>query len=200
MSEIVGTNLTIQNPGLFQTKGSLSEKLLSGDAFVEAARATNSCDRFAYLRVGKSCGVCTSCLLRRIALRSAELEEAVDGPVFPDTRKYTVDVFNDEIDTWDQKSLGLYAMYVQANDLRHALSASANTFQAFEQMYPDLVSVTREASSFGMSVSELQLQAVKLYSQYLIEIQPLVQLVEQLHRVRKDEVVGRRRWDIAVAG
>ena len=79
IQKLAKQSFQIENLYLFETKGEMcrhkSVKNLS-----EAISKTFSCDGFPVHTAGKSqCGVCTSCLLRRLSIETAKLTSSDNG-------------------------------------------------------------------------------------------------------------------------
>jgi len=73
VSSIANTSLKIHTPFLFSTKAD-SLKEVEPKPLLEGIRYTFSCDRFPnYRERRRQCGICSSCVLRRLALEAAGL-------------------------------------------------------------------------------------------------------------------------------
>lgn len=161
-SHILNKPFVIENLGLLVTKGELVRRIMAGP-FAEAARETISCDLATYLLPGEACGKCTSCILRRIALVSANAEQAIDGKV-----NYQSDWF-DAGTSWVGKQLiHLMAMRHQVEQIRAAISG-ADAFADLDRAFPALFDVALSASELGMARSELQQRLVHLYQEHVRE-------------------------------
>lgn len=121
-SAVFDTPMYIKNPSMWKTKGQMCHELRA-NGFSDIAMQTISCDKFP--RQGKTknkeqCGLCTSCLLRRISLAAA-------GLVTPDQEfaHYEDDVYQ-VLPTPNnrEKLMPLGAMRVQADRLQSALNSS----------------------------------------------------------------------------
>lgn len=87
VSLVSGVAFTIRNACVLQTKAQMCSDSAIGSV-IDTIRATFSCDGFPLRRHGASqCGVCTSCLLRRMALFNAGLRDQ-------ESRDYRYDVYS----------------------------------------------------------------------------------------------------------
>jgi len=134
-SAVFDTPMYIKNPSMWKTKGQMCHKLHE-NGFSNIAMHTISCDKFP--RQGKTkdkeqCGLCTSCLLRRISLAAASL-------VMPDQEfaYYEDDVYQ-VLPTPNnrEKLIPLGAMRVQADRLRNARN-SGDGFKALVREFTEL--------------------------------------------------------------
>lgn len=160
---ITGQKFLIDNPYLFQTKGEMCRHEIvkkMGDTVKE----TFSCDGFPVRTAGKpQCGVCTSCLLRRLSLENAGLINIDEG------KNYLTDLSN----AFSQPSFN------QLNDLRvmewqyQAIDiclAEENPWQALIIKYPTLQTIVSElVINYGMKIEELQTKILSLYKRYCAE-------------------------------
>lgn len=98
LARFVNLTLDIQiayeHPRLWYTKGQTLRELAGLD-LAEDWNATRSCARDArhmsYCRTQIQCGVCAACLLRRMSIRSAGLEEALDSYMWKDLSAGSLD-------------------------------------------------------------------------------------------------------------
>lgn len=71
---LLGTSIVIEHPQLERTKGEVLRR--AKDFGIQGWEATSSCARDGRANLGgKACGVCSNCLLRRVALHAAECEQ-----------------------------------------------------------------------------------------------------------------------------
>jgi hypothetical protein len=164
----------IENTGLFVTKGGLARGLGSGP-FTTAARHTVSCDRTTYMGHGEACGTCTSCLLRRVALVAADLDEVVDGK----RGKYRTDWFHSSTVWSSENTVHLMAMRDQVERLRRATSDDAG-FAALDRAFPDLFDVVALAPALGLTEDEVERQLLRLYATYVREFDTFVAKVDRV--------------------
>lgn len=113
VSLVSGSAFTIRNGSVLQTKAQMCSDPAISPVF-DTIPATFSCDSFPLRRQGASqCGVCTSCLLRRLALFNAGLQDR-------DSRDYQHDVYSP--DALDERHLrGAFEMDWQVARLAAAL-------------------------------------------------------------------------------
>lgn len=125
--------LTIVNRSQYLTKAEMCATL--PDALHPTIRLTESCDTaFAYRGQGpRSCGRCTSCLLRRQALAAAGLSD-LDPP-----SQYRLDAFADP-SMMPEPPYELRAMLSQAARLHRALATDpSDPWHRLVREFPDLV-------------------------------------------------------------
>ena len=158
-SSVIGSHFEMSNPALWQTKGELCQSLLSLDR-LDVVGQTVSCDRYPRQVVNKPCGCCTSCLLRRLALRFSGYS---DGG-----KTYAFDPLS-EVARWHvHDTLPVFAMRHQAERLRRVLSGS-NPDHGLLYEFPTLQYVKAampQSNSGDISVDE---RLVRLYRAYLTE-------------------------------
>ncbi len=164
---------SIENTGLFATKGELARPLAG--PFTAAARHTVSCDRTTYIGHGEACGTCTSCLLRRVALVAAELDEVVDGKL----GKYRTDWFDSRTVWSSENTVHLMAMRDQVERLRGATSDDAG-FAALDRAFPDLFDIVALAPSLGLTEDEVERQLLRLYATYVRDFDAFVAKVDRV--------------------
>jgi 7-cyano-7-deazaguanine synthase in queuosine biosynthesis len=115
ISLLTGREFTIWNGAVFQTKAmTCADPALS--SVLDAVSLTFSCDAFPLRRKGPSqCGVCTSCLLLRLALLNADLQDR-------DTGGYRYDVYAPANLISNRHQRGAFEMHWQVARLDAALS------------------------------------------------------------------------------
>jgi 7-cyano-7-deazaguanine synthase in queuosine biosynthesis len=130
-SLVLDQDLTIVNRSQYLTKAEMCRSL--PDTLHPVISLTESCDTaFAYRGRG-SCGQCTSCLLRRQALASAELSH------LDPSSKYRLDAFDGSPITADAL-YNLRAMLSQAARMQRALgNDSPGAWTRLVHEFPDLV-------------------------------------------------------------
>jgi Queuosine biosynthesis protein QueC len=127
----------IRLPFLLETKAVLCNSIR--DAGVEHLIArTISCDGFPQ-RVERhpQCGLCTSCLLRRMSLHAAGLTDH-------DPRNYRVDVLHPDWSAPEEKLFPFRAMLYQA-ELLSAAVTSPSPWRALVTSFPELLEVAAAA-------------------------------------------------------
>lgn len=173
VSLVIDRPFTIENLGLFETKGALV-RCLNSEHGLAAARLTVSCDQATYMRRGDACGQCTSCILRRIALLSANLDLAVDGA----SVRYLTDWLGPTCQWDSSNAVHLYAMRSQAEQLRQAM-ARADKFEGLDRAFPDLFDVVGVASCIGLEETEMEHRLVRLYDMHVREFDAFVARIDR---------------------
>lgn len=161
-TSVIGRPITITNTGLFSTKGELAKGLLSGD-LLPIAHLTVSCDRFPYWSASRACGTCSSCLYRRIALR-------------------TIGVDDKEVDRYGERNIlapgavgmgldrvPLDAQRILVERLRMCL-VSPEPLTALRQEFAAVDDVLAVASSLGREESDLGHALVRLFGADMAEL------------------------------
>ena len=127
---LAGHEFTIRNGAVLQTKAMMcADPALR--SLLDAIPLTFSCDAFPLRRKGPSqCGVCTSCLLRRLALLNASLQHN-------DTEGYRYDVYAPANLLSDRHQRGALEMQWQVARLSAALSQD-NAWAGLVREFPGL--------------------------------------------------------------
>ena len=130
ISLLAGHEFTIRNGAVLQTKAMMcADPALR--SLLDAIPLTFSCDAFPLRRKGPSqCGVCTSCLLRRLALLNANLQHN-------DTEGYRYDVYAPANLLSDRHQRGALEMQWQVARLSAALSQD-NAWAGLVREFPGL--------------------------------------------------------------
>jgi 7-cyano-7-deazaguanine synthase in queuosine biosynthesis len=153
----------IKNLFLFQTKGEMCQHE-AVKTLAETIPLTFSCDGFPVREAQKpQCGVCTSCLLRRVSLETAEIME--------------VDMKNHY--GTDFSSLSSNPSFAQLNDLRamewqyqtlKSCLAEEESWHALVTEYPILQTIVSElATHENLQDEDIKNRILLLYSQYCAE-------------------------------
>lgn len=172
-SQVLDRPMTIQNLGLFSTKGELVRKL-DRDRFAAAAQQTVSCDRASYRRKGTACGKCTSCLLRRVALNAEGLDVFVDGQAI----RYETD-WCDPAALWENGNAGhLVAMRYQVEQIRLAIEREPS-FSRLEVTFPDLSDVVAQALYLELSKKDVERRLLRLYRTHVREFDAFVAKIDR---------------------
>jgi 7-cyano-7-deazaguanine synthase in queuosine biosynthesis len=126
--------LQIKNPCQFSTKAQMCQAL-GRLGFDNLVPITASCDGFPLrIREMPQCGLCTSCLLRRLALHAAGLEHV-------DPRKYYRDDVKNSLDVIDRRKLyPLWATLDHVDRLGTCL-ASEFPWEALTDTFPELLKI-----------------------------------------------------------
>ena len=158
MRDVLHPEFTIVNSAFWMTKGEMSQSLQTSQ--IEAAiRSTVSCDRFPWIASDRPCGACTSCILRRIALMRAGVNEHVG---------YGFDVLNANSDWSGSDTRPLYAFRIQAEVLRSAL-ASTNPMRQLQESFPEIVDIFAAAPYLRMSTQEIAKRVERLLCAHVEE-------------------------------
>lgn len=159
---LMGREFRIENPCVFKTKSEMcSEPIVR--AMATHIGSTFSCDGFPVQRSGNpQCGLCTSCILRRLALENSGLHKH-------DTDGYACDLYEMGQQIRPRRLKGLAAMDWQVERFRQALSANAG-WPALMSEFPEL----REACAAlvvltGSSNAVIQEQLENLYRRHCDE-------------------------------
>ncbi|MDQ6803898.1 MAG: 7-cyano-7-deazaguanine synthase [Actinomycetota bacterium] len=135
VSRVAEAPFSIVNPSFVRTKAEMCAQAPA--AFRDAVTRTVSCDTGLTHRASRVplCGTCTSCLLRRQAMRAAGLRDRDDA----EAPRYRVDVRQLD-EAGDERLQRLHYMLNQAAQFDRALSA-ADPRRALAQAFPDLRSI-----------------------------------------------------------
>jgi 7-cyano-7-deazaguanine synthase in queuosine biosynthesis len=155
--------LEIKNPCQFSTKAQMC-RVLKRPGLEELIPLTVSCDSFPLrIRGVPQCGLCTSCLLRRLALHAAGLEHA-------DPKRsyfYNVQQTLDAIDV--RKLYPLQAMLDHVDRLGTCL-ASDSPWETLTETFPELIEIQEEMVRHdGRTPQEIADLYVQMYQMYVKE-------------------------------
>jgi len=129
--------LQIKNPYQFSTKAQMCQALKRLD-LVYLIRHTASCNSFPLrIRGVPQCGLCTSCLLRRLALHAADFEHADPNRSYRYDVKHTLD----EID--EKKLYPLLATLDHVDRLGTCLVSDA-PWETLTETFPELLEIQEE--------------------------------------------------------
>jgi len=131
IKDVFDYSLHFHNPFMFETKGMMCKRLTADWLRKPIARSV-SCDEFPQ-RVPDhaQCGICPSCILRRVSLRHAGL---VDADVLS---RYRFDVTDPTRPLDQQRLYKLYVMLDQVDRFRTCLRGSA--WEELTVAFPDLM-------------------------------------------------------------
>ncbi len=158
-----GQQFSIRNPFLFSTKGQMCASP-AFKPFADAVVRTFSCDGFPH-RIANvpQCGVCTSCLLRRLSLQVAGLSGSDPGEF------YNYDLGIPGKDLPAERLFGLRRMNLQVNKFAELLATPAPG-AAFFAEYPELRDVVAVLSAKANENSSVVMQRLlSLYQTYVNE-------------------------------
>jgi len=163
VSQIVDQEFSIRNGVVLLTKAQMCADLRVA-AVLDAIPLTFSCDAFPLRRQGATqCGVCTSCLLRRMALCNARLGHF-------DVGDYRYDLCGAPLEPVRDRHLrGVREMGWQVARITAAL-AQQNPWQALVSEFPSILSaqeaLVRQLGSSGPLVAE---RLIDLYRSHILE-------------------------------
>lgn len=163
VAEILDSPFEIVNPFLFSTKGQMCSSIKGLEPH-DIIPLTFSCDGFPVHESGKpQCGVCTSCLLRRLSLAVGNMRECDPGD------GYGTDLFDLESSPSFGQLVGLRAMDYQVRCIREQLSQE-RPWSALSERFPQLQLVVSELTlTKGFEPMELCFSLLKLYRSYCDE-------------------------------
>jgi 7-cyano-7-deazaguanine synthase in queuosine biosynthesis len=164
MGLVIERRFSFCNPFLFSTKGEMCDGA-ARLGFGEMSADTVSCDGFPQ-RIGGviQCGLCTSCVLRRLSLKAAGLHSS-------DSRKpYRDDLFSLADSIPAAKLIPWRALAAQALELESMLSAP-EPWQAFARRFPQILPVAAVADAVypGQVDSPPEARLIDLYRRYFKE-------------------------------
>ncbi len=162
VSEVCGQRFAIRMPFGFETK---AEALGRPEArrFAAGIRETFSCDRFPDHFEGKpQCGICSSCVLRRMSLECAGLA------AFDPADDYAFDVEASDALPKPRAAFVLDKYDAQASRFRQALAAQ-NPWRELVRHWPDLRAVETALAEGGTPQAEIQPQLLRLLRQHAEE-------------------------------
>jgi len=161
VADLTGIPFRIENPFLFQTKTEMCRHP-EVRRLGQHVMLTFSCDHFPIRRKNHpQCGICTSCLLRRLSLESAGLSRFDSG--------YSHDLSSAQFINRNKQLGSLWVMDWQAQRIAVAL-ASPEAWQSLRQEFPALIDVVSEVcKTTGSRPEEIRSALLRLYSQYVNE-------------------------------
>jgi hypothetical protein len=155
--------LRIDNPFQFSTKAQMCQPLkrLSLDNLITR---TVSCDSFPLrIRGVPQCGLCTSCLLRRLALHAADLEHVDLG------EGYRYDVKSSLAGVDEKRMYPLWATLDHVDRLRDCLS-SESAWETLTETFPELLEIQEETVRHkDGNPQEIANAYVQMYRTYVTE-------------------------------
>lgn len=169
VSNLFETPIKIENPSLWKTKGQMCVEVQKR-GFGDLAVQTVSCDGFPRHKPKseEQCGVCTSCLLRRVSLAAGDLK-SLDR----DQKTYETDVYNTVPTAFNNiKLLPLHCMETQAERLRYALNQenAEARFASLLYEFPELMSArTAIVATTNLTIQQVTEELVKLFTTYVRE-------------------------------
>jgi hypothetical protein len=164
LSLIAGREFSVWNGAVFETKAQMCSSPLVRPV-LSSVPLTFSCDGFPLRRQGAAqCGVCTSCLLRRVALYNAGVPDQ-------GANDYRYDVQSPGAVLNERQNRGLWEMDWQAERLSLALSQSDPWF-GLVSAFPRIVEAQQAlAEQFFLHESIIAERLVNLYRSHCDEWQ-----------------------------
>jgi len=159
---ITGRPFRIELPCIFETKASMCRPM-RGTTLEDLVPSTVSCDSFPLRIRGKTqCGHCSSCVLRRQALRVAGLS-AYDPP-----EPYRYDLH--DAGSWNDAAVTypMSAMLYQVAQLQAALG-SGDPWYTLSRTFPRLEQTVLSLAKWGWNAEETRAGILRLYSTYCDE-------------------------------
>ena len=165
-SDLFGTPFRIENPSLWRTKGEMCQQV-HAEGLGDLIGLTRSCDSFPLREARDQCGLCTSCLLRRLSLHAAGLSGMEhDVPV------YREDIYAlPLLDTDNRRLRPYFFMRQQAETMQAALRGGSDllpfrlAFDAIEEARTAIETLN------GWKTSEVDHRLADLYTRYAAEMQ-----------------------------
>ena len=158
VEKVFDTPFRIMNPYLFMTKGQMCSSA-SVQRNSDLVNLTFSCDRFPnYTRKEYQCGVCSSCLLRRVSTHAAQINEPASS--------YSTDITAHARLSRGADEMAFFRTSSQALEMRILLDSS-DPWNALCGAYPWLrKSLPEAAQQSGTTHDEAAARIVSLYSTY----------------------------------
>ena len=160
---ILDRPFTIANPSLWLTKGEMCAQLARA-GLADLANGTVSCDSFPLREFHKQCGLCTSCLLRRLSLHAAGLRELDQG-----SELYRDDIYVTAAESQD-KALHPYFFMVQQAQTLKKVTRSDDLLDfsiAFDELDEARYAIT---DLTGMEQARIDAELTSLYRRYAGEV------------------------------
>ena len=153
----------IMNTSLWRTKGEMCTQLAQA-GLADLVNVTKSCDSYPLREAADQCGLCTSCLLRRLSLHAAGLARL-------DRRGagYREDIYDMGVRVLDEALRPYTFMLTQAETLK-AVTARSNIFE-FRQTFDGLDEARYALEELtGMTLAEVDAELLSLYRRYANEV------------------------------
>ena len=159
MRRVSGQDFEIRLPRLYQTKGEICRALVRPE-FSDLIRHTVSCDGYPRrVRGFAQCGSCTSCVLRRQALKVAGLLELDPASL------YQHDLHDGQRWKGEEVTFGMSAMLHQVRRMERAL-ASTDPWRRLATAFPALEETVCRLAHMGRNEEETRQGMLRLYRQY----------------------------------
>ncbi len=160
LSQLFNIKFHISNPFMFKTKAQMCAHP-NVRQFDQDIQLTFSCDGFPIRKKDQpQCGICTSCLLRRLSLEGASLQDPPFG--------YLYDLFTPTNFPMD-KLKSLFAMEWQVLTIKRCLENN-EPWQSLVKEFPALMDIVAELCASGIvDPKTIRTNLLALYSQYVQE-------------------------------
>lgn len=160
---LFGEPFQVVNPSLWLTKGEMCGRV-AGWGLGDLVTVTKSCDSFPLREARDQCGLCTSCLLRRISLHAAGLRFADQEPA-----QYRDDIYAMNTGTSDRHLRPYFYMLEQARTLDRVTGTGQLLdfrleFDALDEARYALEELT------GLPTAEVDARLVRLYRRHAQEV------------------------------
>jgi hypothetical protein len=161
ISSITAHSFHIRTPFLFSTKADCLKGIEENSLRAGIAR-TFSCDRFPdYRERRRQCGVCSSCILRRLSLESAGLEvEPKD--------EYAQDITSEDFVPRPSGAFVLDKFDTQAHRI-HSCFGSQNPWLEMVRLFPELHELEFILTKAGIDDQSLRSNLLSLYRKHVDE-------------------------------
>ena len=190
-TDLFGTPFQIENPSLWRTKGEMCQQVHAA-GLSDLIGLTRSCDSFPLREARDQCGLCTSCLLRRLSLHAAGL-----GGMEHDLPIYRDDIYAlPLLDTDNQRLRPYFFMQQQAETMQAVLQGGHDmlpfrlAFDAIEEARTAIETLT------SWTTSEVDHRLADLYTRHSAEMQAFHQELTGQSRpggISNDELAGLQR-------
>lgn len=159
---LFGVELQFVSPSLLLTKGKMCRRL-AGSPLCGLAARTVSCDGFPSRIPGpEHCGVCSSCILRRLALWEAKFQD----DLVPGLYRY--DLLRHPEEVSPSRQLPLVAMLWQVQRMRAALN-STDPWASLTQEFPELAEAAEMLPYLEAGPQDSHQLLTRLYRRYCDE-------------------------------
>lgn len=160
---LFGQAFRVVNPSLWLTKGEMCGRVAES-GLGDLVTVTKSCDSFPLREARDQCGLCTSCLLRRISLYAAGLKLADQEPA-----QYRDDIYAMDTGTGDRHLRPYFYMLEQARTLDRVTGTGRLLdfrleFDALDEARYALEELT------GLPSAEVDTRLVRLYRRHAQEV------------------------------
>lgn len=176
-SDVFDQPFRIVNSSLWRTKGEMCAQLVEA-GLADLVSATKSCDSYPLREAPDQCGLCTSCLLRRLSLHAAGLVE-LDCRV----THYGGNIYDMGVRILDA-ALRPYAFMLHQARKLEAITASGDMLE-FRQAFDGLDEARYALKELtGMTLAKVDSELLSLYRRYASEVMTFHSVVTGLEQPR----------------